>query len=276
MIRNLIGIVMATEQNLLTLEITEPFVNYVYAEINLSDFDKFVQTLINQIQETSSLAENFAQFLQQQFKLPETQVADALKTLPRPATEMQTHQELFAQLMLTRMVDSFLTYLSDLLTLIFRSRPEMMKTKKEPGDTEISVALEYIPEYKTMDELISALIERRVHRLSYLGVRKLNEYMSRQFGLTIATDDKSLDVLVLLIELRNLLAHNRGIVNRVFCERVVQDWTHHLGKPLNVGYSNITYYLHFLMSRAQDLDARAIAKFKLPLWPVPSKPMPTR
>lgn len=79
------------------------------------------------------------------------------------ARALQTYRQLILQMMLCRAVDSFLTYISELLALTYRTKPEMLKS----GET---VRLDVILQYQAMEDLVSALVERRVSQLSFQGV----------------------------------------------------------------------------------------------------------
>src|SRR5260221_6988835 len=111
------------------------------------------------------------------------------------------------EMMLVRGADNFLTYVSELLALVFTSRPETLKS----GET---VRLDEILQHSTMDDLVKRLAERRVERLSYQGMRDLQKDLSEKLSFELFPSPESLVRAVRVIEIRNLLVHNRGIVNR--------------------------------------------------------------
>jgi hypothetical protein len=235
---------------------SEPFVGYMQDMYKLVMFDRFVLDLIVNGQKTTNLAESFVETIARMME--PAAWFDLAKELPHPATEMKKHEELFAEMLLCRMVDSFLSYISDLLTVIFKTRPEMLKS----NDT---VTINYLFEHKTMDELIHSLVERKVHSLSFKGFRDLNDYLVEKVGLVLA-ESSYVDTLVMIIEMRNILVHNRGLINRIFCERVPQ-YSDQLGMQVVVGYSRLYTYLKFLFQCVELLDKRANDKFALPIWP---------
>jgi len=82
---------------------------------------------------------------------------------------------------------------------------------------------------------------RDLRELSYKGLRDLNAYLSKQFSFAIAKDDKTLESLTTLVEIRNLIAHNQGIVNRIFCSRVKGYNLDDCGKLLTMGFQNLRF-----------------------------------
>ncbi|MDQ3686595.1 MAG: hypothetical protein M3430_13505 [Acidobacteriota bacterium] len=86
------------------------------------------------------------------------------------------HIPLMAELVLCRSIDNYLVYLSQLLALIFRTKPETLKS----GEQE---RLDFILKHSSMDDLIGALAEKRVDKLAYMGMRDLARYFEEKLGL---------------------------------------------------------------------------------------------
>jgi hypothetical protein len=76
------------------------------------------------------------------------------------------HRGMFLEMMLSRATENFLTYVTELLTLVFRTRPETLRTSE-------TVRLDAILKHVNMEDLIHELAERRVNQLSYQGMRDL-------------------------------------------------------------------------------------------------------
>jgi hypothetical protein len=87
-------------------------------------------------------------------------------------------EQLLLQLVLARSVDNFLVYIADLLALIYRTRPETLRSSE-------SVPIELIMKHDTMDDLISTLSDMRVNELSYKGMRELSDYLRKKNGAYI-------------------------------------------------------------------------------------------
>jgi hypothetical protein len=104
---------------------------------------------------------------------------------------------LLLEMVLTRGVDSFLTYLSELFSLVFRSRPETLRSREQ-------IRVEDVLEHESMDEVVAFLSERRVGRLAYAGLRDLAKEVESDLGLALFPEPGALDRAVSIVEARNL------------------------------------------------------------------------
>jgi hypothetical protein len=176
-------------------------------------------------------------------------------------------RRLMTEMVLCRNTDNFLTYISQLLALVFRTRPETLRSK----GTE---KLDFILQYTSMDDLVAAIAEKRVNDLSYKGIDDLAEYLQDQIGFVLFDSSENSDRAKYLIEVRNLLVHNRGIVNQIFLSRL-RSYSRHelgnLGEPVSLDSDFIFDAAEMLIKSAFDIDARAAAKWNLPV----QEPVPT-
>jgi len=178
--------------------------------------------------------------------------------------ELRTkHRTMVLEMMLSRGVENFLTYLSELLSMIFRTRPETMRS----SDT---VRLDAVLKHSSMDEFISYLAEKRVNQLSYQGMKELASYLSKRLSFTILPEAKDLDNAIRIIECRNLIVHNRGVVNAIFCERVAGVTTP-VGEPLDLEYREVQNDIGFLAQCVFFIDGLAVRKFGLETIENPKK-----
>ena len=176
---------------------------------------------------------------------------------------------LFLEMALTRATDNFLFYLSELLTLAFKENPEMLKATlgqsgQGRGRQQEVVPLEDVLEYQTIDDLRQAIVERRVTNLSYRGMRSLAEYMDGQLGFAVFEHGDDLNRAVDIVERRNLIVHNRAVVNRHFLTKVPDPTRYQLGVALAFEVNAISDDLYFIANAARRIDARAATKWSLP------------
>jgi len=173
---------------------------------------------------------------------------------------LKIYSTLLAQMVWCRGVDNFLTYVAQLLGLIFRTRPETLKSSKQES-------LEIILGFSSIDELVAYLAEKRVYDLAFRGMRELQGTLLRELGFDLFPVQERLNRAVLIIEDRNLIVHNRCVINETYIRRTQADLA-------TVGAMNIPGLLcaqrcmRFLAHAAVDIDGRAVAKFKLPGKPV--------
>lgn len=167
------------------------------------------------------------------------------------------------EMMVVRGADNFLTYVSELLALVFTSRPETLKS----GET---VKLEEILKYPTMDDLVMRLAERRVERLSYQGMKDLQKDLAEKLNFEIFPTPETLSRAVRIVEIRNLFVHNRGIVNRIFLTRT-GDSSLAVGSLFRLSPHSVISELEFLAKSVIDIDGRAALKFGLSCYKSGSK-----
>jgi hypothetical protein len=176
----------------------------------------------------------------------------ALKTL-------RDLRQLILQTMVCRGVDNFLTYISQLLSLIFRTKPETLRS----GD---QIRVDFALQHATMNDLVDALAENKVTDLSYSGMRQLADYIRDRLGLELFDDESALDRAVFLIEVRNLITHNRAIVNNTFLKKVrgVKEPVGKVGETLELEIDSVFHGVTFLADTVGQIDSRAASKFCLP------------
>ena len=168
------------------------------------------------------------------------------------------------EMTLCRAVDSYLTYLTELLCMIFRASPDSLRSSEE-------VKLDFVLAHSTRAGLIKAITDRKVNQLSYHGMRDLARFLSRRLGFELFQDHKSLERAVLLVEIRNLIVHARGIVNDTFIQRVAKPPTPR-GRQIRLSINDVREYVEFLNDSVADIEGRAHGKFRVKLpYRVPTR-----
>jgi hypothetical protein len=109
------------------------------------------------------------------------------------------------EMMFARMVDNYLIFLSDTLTELFTAQPAMLRSSKP-------VPVEDVLDHPTMEEFIAAYAEGKVRELSHKSLPELSRYFERH-KLPLAPSDADLEALADLVLKRNLIVHNRGVVD---------------------------------------------------------------
>jgi hypothetical protein len=122
---------------------------------------------------------------------------------------VEDHRRVLAEAYLTRCVDNYLSYLSDLLFEIYVARPECLRSKAQER-------LDFVLSHSRMEDLIASLAEKQVRERSYSSIKDLMEYFERRLGLVLVESAEVRQRVNRLAEDRNLIVHNRGLVNRTF------------------------------------------------------------
>ncbi|MCX6897762.1 MAG: hypothetical protein NT105_03600 [Verrucomicrobia bacterium] len=163
---------------------------------------------------------------------------------------------LLNQILLARQVESFLAYLSELLALAYLTRPEMLRTDEK-------IAYKEILDFSSMDDLVSNLAERKIHRLSYSSLEDLVHTLDQQHGIVLFEKPEDLRRGSILVAQRNLIAHNRGVVNRLF-KKLVPECPLEIGVLLELEFDDVNDGIDFLAHAVVRIDTAAISKFQLP------------
>lgn len=180
----------------------------------------------------------------------------AEKARPGPYKQaLSTLRAPLLQMVFVRCVDSYLTYISQMLAEIFRVKPETLRSAE-------MVRLDFVLQHTTLGDLVSALAEREVERLSYQGMKELSGDLEKRVGFKLFEKAYDLARAIRIIEMRNLIVHNRAFINRRFLSRL-PDGEFVLGAKLVVDGDKMIEDLDFLAHSAQDIDARAAAQFNL-------------
>jgi hypothetical protein len=165
------------------------------------------------------------------------------------------HARLVAEMLVCRIVDNFLAYVAGLLTEIFKHRPEALRSKE-------TVTWEFVLGFEDPVALRNALAEIKVDRLAYAGVAELSKKLDDDLSLVLFEPDE-LPKIARAVEIRNLVVHNRGVVN----ERAVKKapaLAPHLGTRLPLGDDSAMEVRELVHRIVRRTDARAIRKFSLP------------
>jgi len=230
---------------------TEPYSRFLRDIQKLFAFVSLVFVLAEHVDETTDAIMQLASLT----NAKTAHLANELKPRGRAGEVLTYYWQALIQMVFCRGVNSYLTYISELLALIFQMRPETMKSQEQ-------VSVEEVLQYESMDDLISGLAERLVYRLSYKGMKDLAAHLSSRLKFDLFAKDDQYERAVRIIEVRNLLVHNRGVVNRIFLSRV-PDLNMRPGETMKLSLDAVDD-LTFLVRSASDIDMRAAEKFGLP------------
>jgi hypothetical protein len=176
---------------------------------------------------------------------------------------MRTHfSQLFTDMVLQRSVDNFLTYVVELVALIYTTRPEALRSAE-------TVKVEEVLEYGTYDELIGFLVERKVDRLAYQSMRDLSGELGQSLNFPLFEGEDALREAERIVEIRNLIVHNRTVVNPKFLRRVPGS-RYREGERYKFGADTVFKAMSFLQLSAAEMDGRGADKFGLPREPFDS------
>jgi hypothetical protein len=169
--------------------------------------------------------------------------------------QMDIHSAVLDEMVFCRGVNSFLTYIADLMTLIYEKYPKKLPSNKQ-------TTYRFCIEHHMAGDLISALSEETVMELTHQNLDALAKYFKKNLDLVLFTTDTHSVNAALCVDIRNIITHNRGIVNRFFIQRNPR-FAEDLGKRVVLGEQDRRDMLGTLGYCARQLDLRAIKKFGL-------------
>ena len=169
--------------------------------------------------------------------------------------QMDIHSAVLGEMVFCRGVNSFLTYLADLMTLIYEKYPKKLPSNKQ-------TTYRFCIEHHMAGDLISALAEDTVMELTHRNLDALAKYFKKNLDLVLFTKDTHSANAALCVDIRNIITHNRGIVNRFFIQRNPR-FADDFGKRVVLGEEDRREMLGTLGYCARQLDVRAIEKFGL-------------
>jgi hypothetical protein len=135
---------------------------------------------------------------------------DLLKSNPGEATRAlrRSRQELL-ELFLGRSVDNFQTYVVSIIRAALRKQPKIL------SDSKYELDVKSILDHASIESLLYDLVERKVDDLSYRGFEDLQSWCLKH-GIPLTAPTGKLAEVIELIATRNLIGHNRGVVDQKY------------------------------------------------------------
>ena len=175
---------------------------------------------------------------------------------PGPRTKfLRRNRQSLQEMFMSRFVDNFQKYVVDLIRAVLRVRPEILSTSQQ------SLTLEHLLQYTRIEDLVHDIIERKVNALSYEGFADLQKWCLDR-GIPIQVRGVDLDIVVELVATRNIIAHNRGIVDERYI-RTVPSPTFQVNASRMFEVDDVWEALALFDRVVSETDALSIQKFGL-------------
>lgn len=169
------------------------------------------------------------------------------------------NEQLILQMALCRTVDNFLNYISELLALIFSSKPEALRSST-PEEKKVDIDILF--NHSTIEEAIAYYADRRVYELSRKSIVELSDYMKKQMKFDLFKSKTNLEVVAQINEIRNLITHNRGTVGMT--SKNHKDFTWDVGAQIELDDERVIKYINAIEASVLDIEKRAVDSFNLP------------
>lgn len=166
--------------------------------------------------------------------------------------KMKNYDQVGFDMLVARIIDLYMCYISELLTSILSKNKKMLKSSK-------TIKFDEIIDHDDINSLIGVIVEKVILDLSFKGFKELSDTVQKDYGLSLISDDDELQKMTDANEFRNLFVHNRGIVNRLYLNRVPTS-------SLNIGdrvHAKNGDFVPLIAEMVLKLDNRARDKFSL-------------
>jgi hypothetical protein len=162
-------------------------------------------------------------------------------------------------------VNNYLNYVSDLIGLVYRTRPETLISEERVSVSEVL-------KHESLAEFTEWLAEDRVNRLSFKGFAEIEAFIHKRLGIEMVADAADRQALVGSIALRNLLVHRRGIVDHRYVELLERSGLDSTEVVVGsrVSTSGHLPAMESAIASVRHLEVRAVDKFDLPTAAVDS------
>lgn len=104
-------------------------------------------------------------------------------------------------------------YLKEVLLFLFNSEPEKVFHK------DGSIKLNELLRYESIEQIKDHLIEKKVIDVSYNSLAEMIRYIEDVFKIKFEIDPDIIQALKEITNIRNILVHNKGVVNELFLEK---------------------------------------------------------
>lgn len=158
---------------------------------------------------------------------------------------------------ISRAVDNFLAYVSDILTQAITARPDLLKSEEK-------VTLEEVLEHDSIEDFTRWAAERRVNQLSFKGLGEIAQYVEKRLGLKIDASEEDWRYLNRAVAIRNLIVHRRAVIDERFLW-AMNDSTLTKGEKFTADAALLADTLACAMRIVGDFDSRVAEKFSIPL-----------
>ena len=143
-----------------------------------------------------------------------SKITEFLSKNPGPRVQyLRSNSQLLLELFVTRLMDNFNTYLSDIVGEAFKAKPEILRYKE-------TVRLDQLMKFDTIESFLQDLIDQEVTNISFLGFAPLEEWLQKRMGLKLTPSPQDRDAIIEFIETRNVFVHNHGVIGHKYLNAV--------------------------------------------------------
>ena len=232
--------------------------NYIKAYYNIHNFFLWVTLMATRLDETRKIAMKalYEEYSHDKIKNKEKIIEleyENLHDSPMLDT-LRNNRQLFVEIILSRHIDNYLNYLSEVLSEIYIQKPETLRS------SEKILSIDNILDHASIADLIKTVSEKKVESLSYKSFGDLYDFFYEKFKVDIFMFDK--DIIIEAIETRNIAIHNRCIINERYCIRTDTDYKN-IGQLRTLGVKELDDIIPKINASILELDKNIRKKLKV-------------
>jgi hypothetical protein len=121
-------------------------------------------------------------------------------------------------------------------------------------------------QFDRVQDLRSLIADKKINELSHGGLSQIQKFIAERLGIDMGLTEEERGLLTILVELRNIHTHNRGIVNRLFLNRIGHghaNFSFVLGKVYSIDFDEFIVLSRNAINIAQRLDEGLAVKFRI-------------
>jgi hypothetical protein len=161
--------------------------------------------------------------------------------------DYQTYPNFMCNLSLIYMVSLFEYYICDIIKYIYSKKIYILKTRKKELDYETMLS------FNTMEELNEYIIEKEHETIGHKSYEDIKKYFMNKFKIDF-TKLKNENLINPIFVTRNIIVHNRGVVNEKFLLKV-QNSGYKLGDVVKINEDYLDKTLSLLRSLNFYIDS---------------------
>ena len=110
-------------------------------------------------------------------------VFEKLQQNPEPTfRKLQSFSTYQSDLMIIRLVDNFMSFLSEILQACMSKRPELLRSKEQ-------IKTDDVLRFTNRRDLVNFLVNRKLNELSYGGLRGIEEFLDQRLNIALINND---------------------------------------------------------------------------------------
>jgi hypothetical protein len=170
---------------------------------------------------------------------------------------LRRNQQTLLQMMVCRLVDSYQTYLAEVIQAALRSRPEILRSREQ-------VTVEQVLRFTSLQDFVDDLAARKAGEISYAGFDGFENWFRDRLGVQLVSSPVERTGVIELVETRNAFVHSQGRIGPRYLKRV-ESTSLNLGDARTIDVDYFFAAARTVTSSVAHVDGDLASKYSLPL-----------